>query len=202
MVLASARGCSVAVAAVTDAEGSASAEKQISQAIDTWVWYAGWTDKLTQVMGGLNDVAGPYFNITVPEPTGVAGIVVPPQPSLLGLVSRVAPALCGGNAVVILASEPHPLPAIELAECIQTADVPGGVVNILTGRAEELTPWLASHLDVDTIDVTGVPDEALSDVESKAAENVKRVVHAGAERSPYEATAFMEMKTVWHPKGP
>jgi acyl-CoA reductase-like NAD-dependent aldehyde dehydrogenase len=187
--------------AVADAEGPASSEEQVSQAIDLWVWYAGWTDKLTQVMGGLNDVAGPYFNITVPEPTGVAGIVAPSTPSLLGLVSRLAPALCGGNAVVLLASEPHPLPAVELAECMQTADVPHGVVNILTGKGEELLPWLASHLDLDVLDVTGVPDDSLTEVESKSAENVKRIVRGGSERSPYEATAFMEMKTVWHPKG-
>jgi acyl-CoA reductase-like NAD-dependent aldehyde dehydrogenase len=133
--------------------------------------------------------------------TGVAGIVAPSTPSLLGLVSRLAPALCGGNAVVLLASEPHPLPAVELAECMQTADVPHGVVNILTGKGEELLPWLASHLDLDVLDVTGVPDDSLTEVESKSAENVKRIVRGGSERSPYEATAFMEMKTVWHPKG-
>lgn len=188
-------------AEVTRAEGARDADAQIDEAIDTWVWYAGWTDKLTQVMGGLNDVAGPYFNITAPEPTGVVGIVAPARPCLLGLVRRLAPALCGGNAAIALASEPHPLPAVALAECLATADVPGGVVNILTGYARELVPVLASHLDVDALDVSGVDDADRADVEAAAAENVKRIVQASNERSPYDVTAFMEMKTVWHPKG-
>jgi acyl-CoA reductase-like NAD-dependent aldehyde dehydrogenase len=163
------------------------------------VWYAGWTDKIAQVLGGLNPVAGPYFNLTVPEPTGVVGIVAP-EPSLLGLVSRTAPALCGGNAVVVLASEAHPLPAIELAECLSTSDVPGGVANFLTGLSRELVPVLASHGDVDALDVTGVGEELREDTETAAAGNVKRIIRAGSP-SPYEVTAFMEMKTVWHPKG-
>ncbi|MGH2819783.1 MAG: aldehyde dehydrogenase family protein [Actinomycetota bacterium] len=185
---------------VRRAEGPAAAEAQVAEAIDAWVWYAGWTDKLAQTLGGLNQVAGPYFNLTVPEPTGVAGIVAPP-PSLLGLVSRLAPALCGGNVVVAVVSEQHPLPAIALAECLATADVPGGVVNLVTGGSEELVPVLASHLDVDVIDVSGVRPAALEDAEVAAAGNVKRVVRASGDRSPYEVTAFMEMKTVWHPKG-
>jgi acyl-CoA reductase-like NAD-dependent aldehyde dehydrogenase len=187
------------VAEANRAEGTAA--RQIDEAIDLWVWYAGWTDKLTQVMGALNPIAGPYFNITVPEPTGVVGIVAPEEPSLLGLVERLAPALCGGNTVVLIASEAHPLPSIALAECMATADVPGGVVNILTGRKDEIVPVLASHLDVDALDVTGVADGMRADIERAAAENVKRVIHPGPEPSPYEATAFMEMKTVWHPKG-
>lgn len=189
------------VAEVKRAEGKG-ADKQVGTAIDTFVWYAGLADKLTQVMGNLNPVAGPYFNITAPEPTGVTALIAPDTPSLAGLAARLAPVLCGGNVAVVLASEPHPLPAIALAECLATSDVPKGVVNILTGHKGELVPWLAGHLDVDAIDLTGVTDDLLQDAEREGAENVKRVVRAtdGAP-SPYEVTAFMEMKTVWHPKG-
>lgn len=189
------------VAEVAGAEGKRGASKQVDEAIDTWVWYAGLADKLTQIMGGLNPVAGPYFNLTAPEPTGVCGIVAPETPSLGGLVGRIAPALCGGNVVIALASEPHPLPAVALAECLATSDLPKGVVNILTGHTAELTPWLASHGDVDALDVTGVGAEQLTDAERAGADNVKRVIKGSGARSPYEATAFMEMKTVWHPKG-
>jgi acyl-CoA reductase-like NAD-dependent aldehyde dehydrogenase len=189
------------IAEVTAAEGRRGAAQQVDKAIDTWVWYAGWTDKVAQVMGGINPVAGPYFNITSPEPIGLVGLVAPAKPSLLGLVERVAPALCGGNTVVVLASEPHPLVAVSLAECMATSDVPPGVINLITGFSWELVPVLAGHLDVDAIDVTGVAGEALAEVENAAAENVKRIVRAGAERSPFEVTAFQEMKTVWHPKG-
>lgn len=189
------------IAEVTTAEGKRGAAAQVDRAIDTWVWYAGWTDKVAQVMGGINPVAGPYFNITSPEPIGVVGIVAPREPALLGLVERLAPALCAGNAVVAVASEDKPLAAIALAECLATSDVPGGVVNILTGFASELVAPLASHLDVDAVDVAGVAPDALVDVESAAAENVKRIVRPGLHRSPYEVTAFQEMKTVWHPKG-
>ena len=186
---------------VERAEGRKLAAKQVDEATDTVVWYAGLADKLTQIHGGLNAVSGPYFNVSVPESTGVLGLVVPEEPSLGGIVARLAPALCGGNTVVVLASERYPLPAIALAECIATADVPKGVVNILTGHRAELVPVLAAHGDVDTIDITGVPPDAVADVEVAAADNVKRIVRAGATRSPYEATKFMEMKTVWHPKG-
>ena len=186
---------------VARAEGRGGADAQVSDAVDTWVWYAGLCDKLAQITGGLNPVAGPYFNLTAPEPTGVVAIVAPATPSLLGLSERVAAAICGGNVVVVLASEPHPLPAIALSECLATADVPGGVVNVLTGRHQELVPVLAAHLDVDALDVTGVDARDAADVETAASGNVKRIVRAGAPRSPYEATAFMEMKTVWHPKG-
>jgi acyl-CoA reductase-like NAD-dependent aldehyde dehydrogenase len=187
---------------VARADGEQESERQVDESIDLWVWFAGWTDKLTQVMGGLNSVAGPYFNITAPEPTGTAGVVVPEEPSLLGLVARLAPALCGGNTVVALASERAPLPAVALAECMAVSDVPPGVVNILTGVKSELVPVLAGHLDVDAIDVTGVDEDMLGDVERTAAENVKRIVRASDGPTPYDATALMEMKTVWHPKGP
>jgi acyl-CoA reductase-like NAD-dependent aldehyde dehydrogenase len=177
------------------------AGKQVDEAIDLWVWYAGLADKLTQITGGLNQVAGPYFNITSPEPTGVVGLVAPRAPSFSGLSQRMAAALCGGNSVVALASERFPFPAITLAECLATADIPKGIVNILTGHQTELVPHMASHGDIDAIDVTGVEPDALADVERSAAGNVKRIVTARAQRSPYEATRFMEMKTVWHPKG-
>lgn len=186
-------------AEIARVEGDAS--EQVDAAIDTFVYYAGWTDKITQVMGGLNPVAGPYFNITAPEPTGVVGIVTSEEPSLTALCSRIAPAMCGGNASIVLASERYPLPAIALAECLATADVPGGVVNILTGHKNELVPVLASHLDVDAIDITGVTGDQRTEAEASAAENVKRVITASDVRGPYEVTAFMDMKTVWHPKG-
>jgi acyl-CoA reductase-like NAD-dependent aldehyde dehydrogenase len=188
--------------------GAKDPSRGVSAAIDRWVWYAGWADKIHQVLGTSNPVAGPYFNFTIPEPTGVVGIVAPPDRSLLGLVSRVAPAIVGGNTAVVLASEPSPLPAVSLAEVLATSDVPGGVVNVLTGFTAELVPWLAGHMDVNAIDVTGVPEELRADVERLAAENVKRV-HYGPDvdpfsdeaQSPYEVTAFVEFKTVWHPMG-
>ena len=177
------------------------ASQEVDGAIDVFVWYAGLADKLAQITGGLNQVSGPYFNLTSPEATGVVGIIPAQSPSLLSLCSRIAPALCGGNAVVVLAPEATPMSAITLAECVATADVPRGVINILTGLRSELVPVLAAHGDVDAIDVSGVSGEQLKDAEVAAASNVKRVVIAGGAPSPYEATAFMEMKTVWHPKG-
>ena len=161
-----------------------SGKKEVEAAIDRVVWYAGWADKLAQVLGSSNPVAGPYFNFTVPEPTGVVAVLAPEEPALGGLVSRLAPAIVGGNAVVVVASETHPLAAIELAEAIATSDVPGGVVNILTGRQEELAPVLAGHMDVNAIDLTGADGQA-PELERLAADNVKRVVHGSAdEQSP------------------
>jgi acyl-CoA reductase-like NAD-dependent aldehyde dehydrogenase len=178
-----------------------SGKDEVHRAIDRWVWYAGFADKLSQVLGGTNPVAGPYFNFTIPEPTGVVATVAPEEPALLGLVSRIAPALTGGNAVVAIASEAQPLAAIELAEAIATSDVPGGVVNLLTGYRAELAPWLASHMDVNAIDVTGA-DGLRPDLERAAADNVKRVVHSAADsQSLYEISSFLELKTVWHPIG-
>ena len=176
-------------------------EAEVDRSIDRLVWYAGWADKLAQVLGGTNPVAGPYFNFTIPEPTGVVGILAPDEPALEGLVSRLAPAIVGGNAAVVVASEPHPLAAVELGEVLATADVPGGVVNILTGHREELAPWLAGHMDVNAIDVTGA-DGLAPELEKLAAENVKRVVRGtGGDQSPWEIAAFLELKTVWHPIG-
>jgi acyl-CoA reductase-like NAD-dependent aldehyde dehydrogenase len=178
-----------------------SGKKEVDRAIDRMVWYAGWADKLPQVLGGSNPVAGPYFNFTVPEPTGVVGVLAPDEPPLAGLISRIAPVLVGGNAVVALASETHPLAAIELAEVLATSDVPGGAVNILTGYREELAPWLAGHMDVNAIDVTGA-DGLTADVERLAAENVKRVVRGQADgQSAWQIADFLELKTVWHPIG-
>jgi acyl-CoA reductase-like NAD-dependent aldehyde dehydrogenase len=178
-----------------------SGKDEVHRAIDRWVWYAGFADKLSQVLGGTNPVAGPYFNFTIPEPTGVVATVAPEEPALLGLVSRIAPVLTGGNAVVAIASEAQPLAAIELAEVIATSDVPGGVVNLLTGYRAELAPWLASHMDVNAIDITGA-DGLGPDLERAAAENVKRVVHGSPDtQSLYEISSFLELKTVWHPIG-
>jgi acyl-CoA reductase-like NAD-dependent aldehyde dehydrogenase len=178
-----------------------SGPQEVDTAIDRVVWYAGWADKLAQVLGGTNPVAGPYFNFTIPEPTGVVGILAPDEPALEGLVSRLAPAIVGGNVAVVVASEPHPLAAIELAEALATSDVPGGVVNILTGYRAELAPWLAGHMDVNAIDVTGA-DGLAPELEQLAAGNVKRVVKGTpTTQSPWEIAAFLELKTVWHPIG-
>ena len=178
-----------------------SGPKEVERSIDRFVWYAGWADKLAQVIGSSNPVAGPYFNFTVPEPQGVAGILAPQKPALAGLVSRVAPALVGGNAVVVVASEPHPLAAVELAEALATADVPGGVVNILTGLREELAPVLAAHMDVNALDVSGADGE-VGELEKLAADNVKRVIRGAADdQSAWEISRFLELKTVWHPIG-
>ena len=178
-----------------------SGRDEVERAIDRWVWYAGFADKLTQVLGGANAVSGPYFNFTVPEPTGVVAVVAPEEPPLLGLVSRIAPALVGGNSVVAIASETKPLAAIELAEALATSDLPGGTVNLLTGHRAELAPWLASHMDVNAIDLTGA-DGLRTDLERAAADNVKRVVLGAPDsQSLYEISAFLELKTVWHPIG-
>jgi acyl-CoA reductase-like NAD-dependent aldehyde dehydrogenase len=178
------------------------AHKEVDDAVEALVWYAGWTDKLAQIIGGTNPVAGPYFNFTIPEPTGVVGGVAPEEPALAGLVRRIAPALCGGNAVVVLAPESDPLPALTLAEVLATSDLPAGAVNVLSGFRKELLPWLAAHMDVNAIDVAGCTPDEVTAIEKAAADNVKRVVkQAAGEMSPYLITAFMEMKTVWHPVG-
>ena len=175
--------------------------REVDRAIDRVVWYAGWADKLAQVIGSANAVSGPYFNFTVPEPTGVIGIIAPPKPALLGLVSRLVPALVGGNTVVLVASDEHPLAAIELAECVATADVPAGVVNILTGQRKELAPWLASHMDVAALDLSGADGDA-TELEKLGAENVKRIVRGRVDgESLHDIGALMELKTVWHPIG-
>ncbi len=175
--------------------------EEVDEAIDTWVWYAGWADKLSQVLGAANPVAGPYFNFTVPEATGVVGVIAPEEPPLLGLAQRLAPVLVGGNVAVTIAPEAAPLAAVTLAEVIDTSDVPAGVVNVLTGRKTELGPWLASHMDVNAIDLAGAPAGARPELERLAAENLKRVATSGEGRSLKHASEFLELKTVWHPIG-
>ena len=205
------------VAEVAQAEGlrPERARAVVDRAIDRWVWYAGWTDKVAQVLGSSNPVAADYFNFTIPEPTGVVGMVAPENSSLLGLVSRLAPPLAAGNAVVVVASETRPLPTITLTEVLATSDVPGGVVNVITGLKKELVPVLAAHVDVDAIDVWGVPDAARAATEIAAADSVKRIVRrpAGATDARFDwlddraaerpewIAAYLEMKTVWHPIG-
>ncbi|MPZ26164.1 MAG: aldehyde dehydrogenase family protein [Micromonosporaceae bacterium] len=182
---------------------------EVDAAVDRWIWYAGWADKVAQVYGGANPVAGPFFNLSAPEPTGVVGIVAPPDSPLLGLVSVVAPAIVTGNSVVVLAAESAPRTAITLAEILATSDLPGGVVNLLTGRVAETAPWLASHADVNALDLTGVTDPVLAtSLEQAAAETLKRVVRPPDRPVDWTAdpglarlTAFLETKTVWHPKG-
>ncbi|MFG1897464.1 aldehyde dehydrogenase family protein [Micromonospora zamorensis] len=182
---------------------------EVDAAVDRWVWYAGWADKLAQVYGGANPVAGPYFNISAPEPTGVIAVVAPERPALLGLVSVIAPAIVSGNTVVVAASPSEPLAAVTLAEVLATSDLPGGVVNILTGAITETAPALAAHMDVNAIDLTGVTDTALAtDLEVRAAENLKRVLRPvpadhdwSVDPGLARMTALLETKTVWHPKG-
>ena len=194
-------------AAVTACEGlsAAKAAGVVSAAIDRWVWYAGWTDKIAQVAGNANPVAGPYFNLSAPEPTGVVAAIAPQESSLLGLVSVVAPIIASGNAVVVLASEDRPLPALELAEVLATSDVPGGVVNILTGHTDEVSPHLAAHMDVRGIDLAGAAN--WGELEAAAAATIKRVRRPAQEpawesdQSLERILAFTETKTVWHPKG-
>jgi acyl-CoA reductase-like NAD-dependent aldehyde dehydrogenase len=177
-----------------------SGRREVARTIDRVVWYAGWADKLAQVLGSSNPVAGPYFNFTLPEPTGVVAVIAPDEPALDGLVARVVPALVGGNAVIVVASETHPLAAIELAESVATSDFPPGAFNVLTGLRAELGPVLAAHMDVNAIDVTGANGDVAA-LEILAAENVKRVIRAREDRSPWEIASFMELKTVWHPIG-
>ena len=177
------------------------ATSQVDEAIDLWVWYAGWCDKYAQVAGNANPVSGPYFNISVPEPTGVVAIIAPQDSSLLGLVSVVAPALVAGNTVVVVASERHPLSAISLAEVLATSDVPGGVVNVLTGSPAEIAPWLASHQDVNALDLAGAGRLDWVDLQIAAADTLKRVLTPGeVVASPERISAFTEIKTVWHTK--
>jgi acyl-CoA reductase-like NAD-dependent aldehyde dehydrogenase len=184
---------------------SSAAGAEVDEAIDRWVWYAGWCDKFAQVAGNGNPVAGPYFNISVPEPTGVVGVIAPQDTALLGLVSAIAPALVTGNSVVVVASERYPLSAVSFAEVLATSDVPGGVVNVLTGSPAELAPWIASHPDVHGLDLVGAGDLDWIDLQVAAAETLTRVLppERGADAaapSLDRITAFTETKTVWHTK--
>ncbi|AZM55106.1 aldehyde dehydrogenase [Streptomyces sp. WAC 01529] len=193
---------------VADAEGlsKSKAAAVVDAAIDRWVWYAGWTDKIAQIVGGANPVAGPYLNLSTPEPTGVVAVVAPQESSFLGLVSVLAPVIATGNTAVVIASEKAPLPALSLGEVLATSDVPGGVVNILTGKAAEIAAPLAAHQDVNAIDLTGAGADLARDLEIAAADNLKRVLRPqpvdwSADPGTHRLTAFLETKTVWHPTG-
>ncbi|MYT68733.1 MULTISPECIES: aldehyde dehydrogenase family protein [unclassified Streptomyces] len=194
---------------VAEAEGlsKSKAAAVVDAAIDRWVWYAGWTDKVGQVVGGANPVAGPFFNLSTPEPTGVVTVVAPQESSFLGLVSVIAPVVATGNTVVVIASEKSPLPALSLGEVLATSDVPGGVVNILSGRASEIAPALAAHQDVNGIDLTGADAALAKELEIAAADNLKRVRRPQpvedftADPGTGRLTTFLETKTVWHPTG-
>ena len=181
----------------------AAAEREVDAAIDRWVWFAGWADKLAMVTGSNNPVAGPFFNFSVPEPTGVIAGFAPANNALIDLVELVASAIVSGNTVVVVASLQNPLPAVSLGEVLATSDVPGGVVNILTGDATEIAPWLASHMDVNAIDLSGISDAKLAfDLEVSAAENLKRILRAGASvQGLARIKTWLETKTVWHPRG-
>jgi acyl-CoA reductase-like NAD-dependent aldehyde dehydrogenase len=198
------------VAEVTASEGvpARRAQSLVDASIDRWVWYAGWTDKIASVLGASNPVAGPYFSFSVPEPTGVVAVLAPQASSLLGLVSVLAPVLASGNTCVVVAGQNRPLPAITLSEVLATSDVPGGVVNTLTGRTAELAPWLAAHGDVNALDLTGAAAGQRRDLERAAAGTVKRVLRVPATEPDWTAMpditrlrAFVESKTVWHPVG-
>jgi acyl-CoA reductase-like NAD-dependent aldehyde dehydrogenase len=200
--------------ATAEGQGGDAAEAAVDRSIDRLVWYAGWADKITQVLGTVNPVGASYFDFSIPEPTGVVGIIAPEDSSLLGLVSRLAPVVVSGNTAIVLASESRPLPAVTLTEILATSDVPGGVINLITGQRAELVPWLASHLDVNAIDAWGVPQALRAGLETSAVENMKRVARppkggldgfdwlddARAQR-PEHIAAFLEIKTVWHPIG-
>jgi acyl-CoA reductase-like NAD-dependent aldehyde dehydrogenase len=181
------------------------AEAAVAAAIDRWVWYAGWSDKVAQIAGAANPVAGPYFNFSVPEPTGVVAILAPAASSLLGLVSVLAPVIVTGNTAVVVASQDRPLPSVALTEVLATSDVPAGVVNVLTGSVAELAPVAAAHMDVNAIDLTGVPAAGRADLERAAAANLKRVLGGDESFAGPPGTgrllAALEIKTVWHPVG-
>ena len=203
----------IAEVMVSEGVGRARGARLVDAAIDRWVWYAGWADKYPQMIGTVNPVAGSYFNFSVPEPTGVVGMIAPESSSLLGLVSRLAPIIVSGNAAVVIASESRPLPAVTLSEVLATSDVPGGVVNLITGLRRELIGHLAGHMDVNALDAFGASPDASAALEEVAVENVKRFVRpptGGLERydwlseraqSPYLIGEYVEIKTVWHPIG-
>jgi len=177
------------------------AKIQVAEAIDTWVWYSGWCDKLSSVTGSLNQVSGPFYNFTTPEPLGVVAIFAESKPSLLGVVRTLAPVLAGGNTAVLIASESYPLPAITLSEALATSDIPGGVVNILTGKTAELAPWVASHMEIDGVDVAGLSKKQEEELKLVGADNLKRVFRFAPTNNPERILSFMEQKTVWHPIG-
>ena len=177
------------------------AKLQVVEAIDTWVWYSGWCDKLSSVSGSQNQVSGPFYNFTTPEALGVIALFAEGKPSLLGAVRTLAPALAGGNSAILIASESFPLPAITLGEVIATSDVPGGVVNILTGKASELLPWIGSHMEIDGVDVAGLNKKQEDEIKLVGADNLKRISRFASGNHPERILSFMEHKTIWHPIG-
>jgi acyl-CoA reductase-like NAD-dependent aldehyde dehydrogenase len=203
----------IAEVMASEGVGRARATRLVDAAIDRWVWYAGWADKYPQMIGTVNPVAGSYFNFSVPEATGVVGVIAPEESSLLGLVSRLAPVIVSGNAAVVISSESRPLPAVTLTEVLATSDVPGGVVNLVTGLRRELVGHLAGHMDVNALDAFGASPQDATALEEAAVENVKRFVRppsggldrydwlAARAQSPYLIGEFVEIKTVWHPIG-
>ncbi|MEC7909609.1 MAG: aldehyde dehydrogenase family protein [Actinomycetota bacterium] len=181
---------------------SRSATREIEDSIQRWVWYAGWSDKYSQILGSVNPVSGPYFNFTVPEPTGVVGIIAPTEPSMLGLISRLVPAIVSGNTVVVVSEGKSSLTSVTIGEVLATSDMPAGVVNILTGDQTDLLPWMVGHLDVNAVDISGISHETDMNLIEEAASNVKRVVSRQVNEESLELISdFLEMKTVWHPIG-
>jgi acyl-CoA reductase-like NAD-dependent aldehyde dehydrogenase len=176
------------------------AEKEVIESVDRLVWYAGWTDKIASLAGSTNPVAGPYYNFTIPESMGVVAAIAPESPSLLGLIDAIAPIIASGNTVIVLASTKFPLSAMTFAEVLATSDLPAGVVNILTGKKEEIAPWMASHMDIDAMDISGISAKISHELKVAGAENLKRI-HSFKGSDPARITTFMEAKTVWHPIG-
>jgi len=177
------------------------AKVQVEEAIDTWVWYSGWCDKLSSVSGSLNQVSGPFYNFTTPEALGVVAIFAENKPSLLGVIRTLAPVIASGNSAVLIASESYPLPAITLSEVLATSDVPAGVVNILTGKITELAPWIGSHMEIDGVDVAGLSKKQEEELKLVGADNLKRIFRFSPTNHPERILSFMEQKTVWHPIG-
>ena len=177
------------------------AKTQVEEAIDAWVWYSGWCDKLSSVTGSLNQVSGPFYNFTTPEALGVVAIFAESKPSLLGVVRTLAPVIASGNSAILIASESYPLPAITLSEVLATSDVPAGVVNILTGKITELAPWVGSHMEIDGVDVAGLSKKQEEELKLVGADNLKRIFRFSLTNHPERILSFMEQKTVWHPIG-
>ena len=177
------------------------AKLQVAEAIDTWVWYSGWCDKLSSISGSQNQVSGPFYNFTTPEALGVIALFAEGKPSLLGAVRTLAPVLAAGNSAILIASESYPLPAITLGEVIATSDVPGGVVNILTGKTSEFLPWIGSHMEIDGVDVAGLNKKQEDEIKLVGADNLKRISRFAPANHPERILSFMEHKTIWHPIG-
>jgi acyl-CoA reductase-like NAD-dependent aldehyde dehydrogenase len=178
------------------------ATKEVLAAIDRWVWYAGWSDKLSVLAGSTNPVSGPYYNFTIPEAMGVIGAIAPEENSLLGLVETIAPIIVSGNTCIVLASTRAPLSAITFAEVLATSDLPHGVCNVLTGKKDELVPWFASHMDINGLDISGISEPSrISELKISGAQNLKRIHSFSQGQNPRRILAFMEAKTIWHPIG-